>query len=98
MLTSGQQNKATEGIDLIEKLVEKAAGRIIIMPGGGINAENVGSFLEKRVVEVHASGSAEIISHSIIPEKPALSDNIESDNRIMMTSKDKIAAIKAKLT
>ncbi|MBN2730084.1 MAG: copper homeostasis protein CutC [Bacteroidales bacterium] len=97
ILTSGQQDKATEGIDFIEKLVEKAAGRIIIMPGGGINAENVGLFLEKGVKEVHASGSVSINGQINLPDHPALSDNIPSDNQIKMTSKEKIAGIKEKL-
>ncbi len=40
LLTSGQKNKAEEGIELISKLVKKADGKIIIMPGSGINAFN----------------------------------------------------------
>jgi copper homeostasis protein len=97
ILTSGQENTSLEGLELIAKLVEKAGNRIIIMPGGGINADNVGLFLEKGVKEVHASGSVEIKGHTKLPKNPALSDNIESDNRVLMTSKEKIAAIKARL-
>jgi copper homeostasis protein len=41
ILTAGQKNTVPEGIQLIKKLVEKAADRIIIMPGSGINAENI---------------------------------------------------------
>jgi copper homeostasis protein len=41
LLTSGQQNKASEGIDLIYNLIKRAAGRIIIMPGSGINESNI---------------------------------------------------------
>ena len=97
ILTSGQMNSAPEGIDLIAKLIEKAAGRIIIMPGGGINAENVSGFLEKGVTEVHASGSVLVNEYVDLPQQPALSDNINSDNKILMTSKEKIAAIKSKM-
>lgn len=97
ILTSGQQNTASEGIELIAKLVEKAAGRIIIMPGGGINADNVELFLEKGVKEVHASGSVSINGQINLPDHPALSDNIPSDNQIKMTSKEKIAEIKSKM-
>ena len=42
ILTSGQKNKAEEGIELIRKLIEKAGGRINIMPGSGINLSNIG--------------------------------------------------------
>ena len=41
ILTSGGQPKAEQGIDLLKKLVEKAAGRIIIMPGSGITEDNI---------------------------------------------------------
>ncbi len=41
LLTSGRQDKAPMGADLIAALVEHAAGRIIVMPGSGVNAGNV---------------------------------------------------------
>jgi copper homeostasis protein len=41
VLTSGQKNSVPEGMELIRHLVEKAADRIIIMPGGGINLSNI---------------------------------------------------------
>jgi copper homeostasis protein len=41
LLTSGQRNKAEEGLDLLNKLVETSENRIIIMPGSGINDSNI---------------------------------------------------------
>jgi len=41
LLTSGQEASALEGVELIRTLREKAANRIIIMPGGGITPRNV---------------------------------------------------------
>lgn len=41
LLTSGQQPKGVEGVSLIKQLVEKANNRIIVMPGGGIDEENI---------------------------------------------------------
>lgn len=41
ILTSGQRATAEEGIPLIKKLVERAAGRIIIMPGGGVSSQDI---------------------------------------------------------
>jgi copper homeostasis protein len=41
LLTSGQKNKAEAGIDLIKKLIIQAGKRIIVMPGSGINSENI---------------------------------------------------------
>jgi copper homeostasis protein len=43
LLTSGQMNKATDGMDLIKNLIAKASGRLIIMPGGGLNENNISS-------------------------------------------------------
>ena len=56
LLTSGQQPKAEQGIALIRQLVEKAAGRIIIMPGSGVNEENISRIArETGAVEFHLS-------------------------------------------
>ena len=41
ILTSGQQNKAEDGVELIRQLVLKADDNIIIMPGSGINMLNI---------------------------------------------------------
>lgn len=41
ILTSGGQPKAEQGIELLKKLVQQANGRIIIMPGSGINEKNI---------------------------------------------------------
>ncbi len=41
ILTSGQKPSAPEGLDLITALVEKAAGRIVVMPGVGIDSGNI---------------------------------------------------------
>lgn len=41
ILTSGQQPTALQGTALLQKLVEQAAGRIIIMPGCGVNETNI---------------------------------------------------------
>ncbi|MDR1919613.1 MAG: copper homeostasis protein CutC [Tannerellaceae bacterium] len=41
ILTSGQQPDALSGIPMIAQLVKQAAGRIIIMPGCGVRADNI---------------------------------------------------------
>ncbi len=56
ILTSGGRPKAEEGVDLLSQLVEKAAGRIVIMPGSGITEENIAMIAEKtKVKELHLS-------------------------------------------
>lgn len=45
LLTSGQRAFASDGAPLIKKLVEQAAGRIEILPAGGLRMSNVVDFL-----------------------------------------------------
>ncbi|WP_224996292.1 copper homeostasis protein CutC [Cesiribacter sp. SM1] len=45
LLTSGQQPSALAGASLLAKLVQRAANRLIVMPGGGISAENIQELL-----------------------------------------------------
>lgn len=56
ILTSGQQNKAVDGIDLLSELVKRAENRIIIMPGSGINESNISEiYRATKAREFHAS-------------------------------------------
>ena len=56
ILTSGQQPTALEGIDLLKKLHEQAAGRIKILAGCGVNEENIRKIHEATgVTEFHFS-------------------------------------------
>jgi copper homeostasis protein len=57
LLTSGQKTRAEEGIELISKLVLNANERIIIMPGSGINSENIGKIaISTGAKEFHLTG------------------------------------------
>lgn len=55
ILTSGLENKAMDGISMLKKFIEQANGRIELMAGSGITAENVLSFAEIGVQAVHFS-------------------------------------------
>ena len=56
LLTSGQENSALEGVELIAALVQQAGDRIIVMPGGGVNERNVGKIVaQSGAREVHLS-------------------------------------------
>ena len=46
ILTSGQEDNALEGAALIKRLVDYAAGRIEILPGGGIKPQTLQRVLE----------------------------------------------------
>lgn len=56
ILTSGQQPNAERGIPLLRQLVDKADGRIVIMPGCGITPHNIKRIaVETGATEFHAS-------------------------------------------
>lgn len=56
LLTSGQATTAEQGIPMLKKLVEQADGRIIIMPGAGVNPQNASRILEETgAIEIHGS-------------------------------------------
>ncbi len=57
ILTSGQQATAEAGISLLRDLVKQAAGRIEIMAGAGVNAENAERLWATGVDALHTSGS-----------------------------------------
>jgi copper homeostasis protein len=63
ILTSGGKSTAMEGASIITHLVEKAAGRISIMPGGGIDEHNVADLVHfTKVNEIHASARVNVPS------------------------------------
>ena len=63
LLTSGQQPTAIEGIALLTQLVAKADNRIIIMPGSGVNEDNIATLAkETKAKEFHFSAREAISS------------------------------------
>jgi copper homeostasis protein len=56
ILTSGQHKQAILGVDVIAKLINRANGRIIIMPGAGVNENTAAEITAKtRAREIHCS-------------------------------------------
>ena len=63
ILTSGQEATAELGIPLLRQLVERAAGRVIIMPGCGVNASNIAKIeAETGAREFHLSARSRVAS------------------------------------
>jgi copper homeostasis protein len=74
LLTSGQQQSAREGIPLLAQLIERAADRIKILPGAGIDVHNVSLLLRSlNVLELHLAKGVKKRNNegtfSIDPEK-----------------------------
>ncbi len=58
LLTSGGAASAYKGVELIEKLVRQSAGRIVVMPGCGVTADNCAEILcQTGATEIHASAT-----------------------------------------
>ncbi|MFY0603306.1 MAG: copper homeostasis protein CutC [Flavobacteriaceae bacterium] len=58
VLSSGQEVSAEKGIKLLKKLQDKTSLRIL--PGGGINTENIHLFKKAGFSEIHLSASKQI--------------------------------------
>ncbi len=66
ILTSGQCATATAGLPLITALHIRAAGRITLLPGGGITPENAHLFTGAGLRELHASCSVAVQEEMVI--------------------------------
>lgn len=63
VLTSGQEATVFEGAELIAQLITRSAGRIIVMPGGGIRERNVVRIRQQTGArEFHVSASGPVHS------------------------------------
>jgi copper homeostasis protein len=66
ILTSGQRNTAIEGTELLKTLVKLAEGRIIIMAGSGVRANNIESLIQETgATEFHTSARTYIDSKMV---------------------------------
>jgi copper homeostasis protein len=57
LLSSGQQNKAIDGIEMLKQLKSLSEGKLQIMPGSGINSENALEFKKAGFKMIHFSAT-----------------------------------------
>jgi copper homeostasis protein len=56
ILTSGGKPRASDALPILARLIQAASDRIILMPGGGINSENIVHIIRQtRAQEIHTS-------------------------------------------
>lgn len=61
ILTSGGADNVTEGMETLKTLVEKASGKITIMPGGGLRSSNIRVIKEEtRADYFHSSAIVDV--------------------------------------
>lgn len=81
ILTSGQAPTAPEGAGLIAQLVDKAAGRIIIMPGSGVRENNIAELVRKtKATEYHSTAKTTIGSKMQFKNKLVLDNEVKELN------------------
>lgn len=98
ILTSGQKRYAPEGIPLLKQLQAQAKGRIIIMPGSGVTAENAASIIRNTgVTELHFSASATRRSEMLYTGDTTFSMGTENGQEFVVRTVDpgKIREIRA---
>lgn len=100
ILTSGQEETAEKGIPLLKELVELADGRIIIMPGCGVNAGNIRKIAEETgTSEFHFSGRSAVDSGMIYRNsKVSMSGTVKIEEYVReLTDPDKVKAALSEL-
>jgi copper homeostasis protein len=97
VLTSGQRATAWDGRELIAQLVRQAAGRIVIMAGGGVDETNAAELVSATgVTEIHVRGTREIDEQLVfhqhaVPFRKAL----PGDERVRrVTDAERVRAIR----
>lgn len=94
ILTSGGAPNVTDGLENLRNIINMAAGRISIMPGGGVSADNIDTLLEQLdVIDIHSSGGRPI---GEIAER-ILSLGFDTPAR-RVTDKANVATMKAALS
>lgn len=81
VLTSGGEVNCIAGLHTIAMLLKHADGKIIILPGGGINPENAGEIIRlKGISEIHLSGKTLVQSKMTKHSKISFTSTGEVDD------------------
>jgi copper homeostasis protein len=87
VLTSGGAENAFNGIETISKLVKQADGRIEIMPGAGINPQNILEIsIQTGAQNFHSSARATVKSKMEYRNQTTKMGNIEDEYQYQQTS------------
>lgn len=93
LLTSGQQPTAIQGVHLIWELVKVAKDRITIMPGSGVNADNIEYLIETGATEFHMSGTKSFESGMTFRKMGMILGDPYTDYKILESNIEKINAV-----
>ncbi|WP_421943563.1 copper homeostasis protein CutC [Pedobacter sp.] len=89
VLTSGGASSAIGGAENLGKLVEQANGRIEIMPGAGVNKDNLKTLISKTgAVNYHASAKQFVKSKMLYRNTDTKMGSIDDEYQYELTSTD----------
>ncbi|MDB5130598.1 MAG: cutC [Mucilaginibacter sp.] len=95
ILTSGGRSSAMEGAGVISRLIKKATGRIIIMPGCGISETNVADLVHYTgAKEIHASARKRSQSQMLFKnDRIVMGENYGDEYSVDVTDKNRVEKI-----
>lgn len=94
ILTSGQRPVATEGAELLNRLVREADERIVIMPGSGVRSANIAALAQQTgAVEFHTSARVRRPGAMEFVNGP-----MQEDQSMVMADEEEIRRIKEELS
>lgn len=96
ILTSGQKKSAEKGLNFLIELKNRADKRIIILPGGGINPENVHLFEKSGFSEIHASVSS-VYQENESPKISFVSEKFLDETKLFESDWEKINKLVEKI-
>lgn len=96
ILTSGMAPDALAGAPLIKRLVERSGGKIDIMPGCGVNQDNIIRILAATSArDIHASAKSAVTAGNACARKGVAMGTADGDAcRRLVTSAEKVARLK----
>ena len=92
VLTSGQRDTAVEGIAILKSAVEQAAGRIVIMGCGALDAQNISKVRDEAgLAEMHFAALTTVPSGMVFRNPHVGMGGTEKDREYELTLTDKDA-------
>jgi copper homeostasis protein len=77
ILTSGQVPNANNAIPMLQKLVEKANDRIIILPGSGVRADNIKTIVTATGAKEMHSSARKAMASKMEFNQPSMQENMQ---------------------
>ena len=100
VLTSGQKNGAPEGVALIKQLIDRADGRIEVLPGAGLHLDNIRQFANQTGCnQIHLTAFTERRDTSTLanPNIKFGAENGPSESTFQLTDRALVRQIKEEL-